>query len=180
MKHLQLVFPSVADAGDFLAANKLPNAEMNGAVINGFFTDSEVHTAITDFGAKLEDYTPTEEVPESEPVAQHHPVAGIGWAKDITLVGKSGIAYNGTIFSKNFVAADLPAHAIICLANSFAADTGWQHAINAIYQTNNVLKEIERFNHRADLTHMIVLPVKETDHNESDKVDDLIRNYIHR
>jgi hypothetical protein len=181
MKRLQLVFPSAAHAGDFLAANRLPHAEMTGSTIKGFFTESELATAMKEFGARAEDYVPTPEVAETvSPAAHHSATDTVGWEQDITLVGRSGIAYHGTLYTKDGNMAALPNHAIICLSNSTATNGVWHHDISAIYQTHNVAGELERFNHRDDLSHLIVIPIKPNDHNEVDKVDDLIRNYIHK
>jgi hypothetical protein len=180
MRQVQLVFSNAADAWNFITASRVTNVAVTHTTITGFLKETEIELAIKDFGADVKDYAP-EEVPESETTyTQDHTEEATAAGQPIELLGKSGAAYNGTIYAKNDSTVSMPAHAIIGLANSALFNGLWQHAVNAFYRTDNVQQEMDNFRSREDLSHMIVIPVNPAEHSQIDKVDDLIRSYIHQ
>ena len=99
---------------------------------------------------------------------------------DIELTGKSGTRYPGKIYSDKDSTSSLSGRAIACLTNSKRDESGWTHHVNSIYNTENVADELEHFKNRDDISHLILLPYSNQEGGPTDKVDDLIRNYIHR
>lgn len=100
--------------------------------------------------------------------------------QDIELFGKSGHRYTGKIYKDKNSASGLNGRAIAILTNSLQTDTGWTHHVNSVYNTENVKDELEHFRSRDDISHLILLPYNQNEGEIADKVDDLIRNYIHR
>ena len=100
--------------------------------------------------------------------------------QDIELVGKSGEYYTGKIYSDKNSSSTLTGRAIACLSNSTFADNQWSHAINSIYNTENIKEELAHFKIRDDISHLILIPYNSIQSDVVDKVDDLIRNYIHQ
>lgn len=81
------------------------------------------------------------------------------------------------IYTKASSTATLPSQGLVCLANSTCTNNTWQHAVNAIYATDNVEQERERFSQRDDVSHFIVVPSAAW--AGTDAPDDLIRSYLH-
>ncbi len=100
--------------------------------------------------------------------------------KDIELTGKSGERYAGKIYTNKHSTSSLTGRAIGCLSNSLLTDHGWSHQVNAIYNTDRVSDEMEHFKNRDDISHLILIPYATNELGVVDKVDDLIRSYIHR
>lgn len=100
--------------------------------------------------------------------------------QDIELTGKSGERYTGKIYSDKSGTSSLSGKAIACLSNSEWTGNGWTHHVNSIYNTNKVETELAHFKDRDDISHLILLPYYANQNAVTDKVDDLIRNYIHR
>jgi hypothetical protein len=98
----------------------------------------------------------------------------------IELMGKSGERYTGRIYTDKQSTSSLTGKAISCLSNSSLTDSGWSHQVNAIYNTDRASDEIEQFKNRDDISHLILIPYSSNESGVVDKVDDLIRNYIHR
>ncbi len=99
--------------------------------------------------------------------------------EEIELAGKSGQRYTGRIYAHDTIRCDLQGKAIACLSNSEYADEGWIHRVNSIYDTDDVGAELVRFGHRNDISHLILLPYHRNSNAVTDKVDDLIRSYLH-
>ena len=178
MKRVQLLFPNAADVWNFLDLTKMPKAEVEEKTIKGFFTEKEIELACKNFGADVQDYVITAEKDQvAEPVQSHAAAKSTGVA--VQLTGKSGTVYMGTLYTKADEVLAPPDHAIICLSHSTLASGVWQHAVNAIYRNDNVTQELEDFKERDDITHLLVLPVNPAEHSVVDKVDDLIRAYLH-
>ena len=97
----------------------------------------------------------------------------------IELMGKTGSRYTGKIYSSNDSASALSGAAIAVLTNSSPTEDGWEHQVNSIYNTQKVNEELARFSERDDISHLILLPYSENNNEVPDKVDDLIRNYLH-
>ena len=102
------------------------------------------------------------------------------YGQDIELTGKSGTRYAGKIYSDKDSTSSLSGRAIACLTNSTRDENGWTHHVNSIYNTENVADELEHFKIRDDISHLILLPYSSMEEGSTDKVDDLIRSYIHR
>ena len=100
--------------------------------------------------------------------------------QDISLTGKSGQVYTGKIYSEKDSHSSLNGRAIAILTNSTHNENGWQHHVNSIYNTENIQDELARFSQRDDISHLILLPYNANENDIPDKVDDLIRQYIHR
>lgn len=100
--------------------------------------------------------------------------------QDIKLTGKSGELYNGKIYSDKNSNSSITGKAIACLSNSTFSEDGWIHHINSIYNTEDVTRELAHFRDRDDISHLILLPYNWNEGGAVDKVDDLIRNYVHR
>jgi hypothetical protein len=100
--------------------------------------------------------------------------------QDIELVGKSGARYYGKIYADKNSTSNLSGRAIACLSNSTYTDHGWEHHVNSIYNTDSITNELAHFRSRDDISHLIILPYNTNQGGESDKVDDLIRSYIHK
>ena len=99
--------------------------------------------------------------------------------QDIELVGKSGERYYGKIYADKNGSSTLTGRAIACLTNSTHTNNGWTHHVNSIYNTENVKDELAHFKIRDDISHLILLPNNQNEGGVADKVDDLIRSYIH-
>lgn len=101
--------------------------------------------------------------------------------QDIELVGWSGERYTGKIYEDKNGTSALSGRAIACLTNSKQEEGRWTHRINSIYNTENVTEELAHFRDRDDISHLILIPYSSiSSSGVSDKVDDLIRSYIHR
>ena len=170
MKRQQLTFSNASDAWDFLAFTKISNVDVQKEIIIGFFSESDISIAQNEYGAKIKD----------APAVENTPAPRQTEGNEITLIGKSGNAYTGTIYSKHDQPAHLPAQAIVCLTNSSRQYGDWQHNVNAIYQTDDAAEEINRFKERGDISQIIIIPNDPAEKSKVDKVDDLTRNYIHR
>ncbi len=180
MKQVQLVFPNAADVWNFLTLTRVPNVEVRDKTMRGFFADDEIALARTDFSAEVQDFVPSEE-PANETTVTPSPVTAAGrMEQEVTLVGQSGNTYHGTLYTKDHHLALLPAQAIICLSNSTPYNGGWHHAVNAIYRSDDVPLEMERFKARQDLSHIIVIPFNPAEQKGLDPIDDLIRSYLHQ
>jgi hypothetical protein len=99
--------------------------------------------------------------------------------QDIILTGKSGAIYRGRILDKECTTLST-SHAIACLTNSHYADGQWHHHFNSVYNTDNEKEAVEQFQERQDITHLILIPRNLYDLGKLDKIQDLIRNYIHQ
>lgn len=97
----------------------------------------------------------------------------------IMLVGKSGNYYTGHIFADKDDSYFFTGKAIALLSNSTQIDAGWAHRVNAIYNTDDPQKELAHFKDRDDISHLILLFYHENNNDVTDKVDDLIRQYLH-
>lgn len=97
----------------------------------------------------------------------------------IELRGKTGTAYTGKIYSSKDSASALSGSAIAVLSNSAYNNEGWEHQVNSIYNTERANDELDHFKNRDDISHLILLPYSENNNGVEDKVDDLIRNYLH-
>ena len=100
--------------------------------------------------------------------------------EDIELVGKSGHRYVGKIYADKNSTSTLSGRAIACLSNSVYSDRGWDHDVNSIYNTDSIANELAHFSSRDDISHLILLPYNQNEGDVTDKVDDLIRSYIHK
>jgi hypothetical protein len=100
--------------------------------------------------------------------------------QDIELIGKSGERYSGKIYGDKNSSSSLTGRAIACLSNSSYNDNGWIHQVNAIYNTENITEELARFKNRDDISHLVLLPYHSSQSTVTDRVDDLIRSYVHR
>lgn len=97
----------------------------------------------------------------------------------IELVGKSGHRYSGRIYLDKNSPSMLSGKAIACLSNSSFDNDEWSHQVNSIYNTENTTEELVHFRDRDDISHLVLLPYSMNEGGVIDKVDDLIRNYIH-
>ncbi len=100
--------------------------------------------------------------------------------QDIELTGKSGERYTGKIYTDKNSTSTLSGRAIAILTNSTQTESGWTHHVNAIYNTENITEELAHFKNRDDISHLVLLPYHANESGVADKVDDLIRSYIHR
>ena len=100
--------------------------------------------------------------------------------QDIELAGTTGVYYRGKIYADENCASALSGKAIAVLSNSTKTDTDWHHSVNSIYNTENIAEEMAKFQHRDDISHLILLPYNQNEGGVTDKVDDIIRNYIHK
>ncbi|HEV7331827.1 MAG TPA: hypothetical protein VGN63_12380 [Flavisolibacter sp.] len=98
----------------------------------------------------------------------------------IQLTGQSGQPYSGRIYAIKNGSTAPPGKAIAVLSNSLRTAYGWEHQVNSIYNTDNPPQEVEQFQSRNDISHLILLPYENNSNGPADKVDDLIRKYIHR
>lgn len=99
---------------------------------------------------------------------------------DIVLTGESGAQYTGKIYTDKNDTSTLAGKAIACLSNSSKVEGGWHHRINSIYNTENPTEELAHFRERDDISHLILIPYNTNQNSVTDKVNDLIRHYIHR
>ena len=101
--------------------------------------------------------------------------------QDIELVGWSGDRYTGKIYADKNGTTAFSGRAIACLSNSSYQNGEWTHRVNSIYNTENVNEELAHFRSRDDISHLILIPYSALPSDgAADKVDDLIRSYIHR
>jgi hypothetical protein len=100
--------------------------------------------------------------------------------QDIELFGKSGERYTGKMYTDKNSTSSLTGKAIVCLTNSSHSDNGWTHQVNAIYNTERINDELAHFKNRDDISHLVLIPYQTNESGVVDKVDDLIRSYIHR
>ena len=98
----------------------------------------------------------------------------------IELSGKSGNRYTGKIYHDKNSTSAVTGSAIALLSNSTQSDEDWSHQVNSIYNTDDVANELAQFQNRDDISHLILLPYNENHNDIQDKVDDLIRSYLHR
>lgn len=103
----------------------------------------------------------------------------IDTGRDIVLVGNSGEKYYGKIYDDKNAGSEIAGRAIACLTNSTPGAGDWEHHMNSIYITENASDELVHFRGRDDIAQLILLPYYENDNGVVDKVDDLIRRYIH-
>jgi hypothetical protein len=99
--------------------------------------------------------------------------------QDVELIGQSGSRYTGKIYAAKNSASSIAGRAIAVLSNSTYTDEGWVHHVNSIYNTDNIGEELAHFRQRDDISHLILLPYIDNDNGVQDKVDDLIRQYLH-
>lgn len=171
MKHVKLQFPDTEEIWNYIAAVRKSHLEVEEAAAEGWFTQEELELASKKFGARVQELTP--KAIELKTPANIETDAG----QPVELYGKSGRAYLGKIYTKASHTLTLTSPALICLANSVCANGTWQHAVNAIYTTDNAEQERERFSQRDDVSHLIVVPAQELSGTEA--TDDLIRSYLH-
>ena len=100
--------------------------------------------------------------------------------QDIELTGKSGERYAGKLYTDKNSTSSLSGRAIACLSNSTQDENGWSHHVNSIYNTEKVNDELAHFKERDDISHLILIPYNGNENGVEDKVDDLIRSYIHQ
>ena len=103
-------------------------------------------------------------------------IANFGQAID--LYGKSGDRYSGRIYDKH-CSSTFTGRAIVCLSNSSFSNHEWNHAMNSVYKTEDVLQAVLEFEKRDDISHLIIIPLPAMEFGKSDMVDDLIRHYLH-
>lgn len=176
MKQVRLQFRSAAEVWDFLAATRKTHIDIEAATAEGWFTPDELELACQEFEAEVQPFTPPATAPtETIPVVTQDITVDKG--QPIDLYGKSGRIYPGMIYTKASSTSALPAQGLVCLANSALTNNTWQHAVNAIYATDNVEGERERFCQRDDVSHFIVVPSAAW--AGTDAPDDLIRSYLH-
>lgn len=179
MKLLTLHFTGVEDAWNFIIETKKAHVDIENASIEGFFTNPELELARDKYSARVQERpaevaTPTAAAPPTPPP----PVAEVPEdGQPVELRGQSGKTYPGKIYTKAAHPATLTSPALICLANSVCAGGTWEHRVNAIYATDNVEQERDRFSQRDDVSHFIVVPEEEW--RGTDATDDLIRSYLH-
>ncbi|HVK96600.1 MAG TPA: hypothetical protein VM368_02230 [Flavisolibacter sp.] len=99
---------------------------------------------------------------------------------DIQLKGKSGDIYTGKIYSSKSGNNSLEGAAIVCLTNSYLSNDGWKHQMNSIYKVDDAQEAMEHFIERDDISHIVFIPLTDDHYSGIDKVDDLIRSYIHK
>lgn len=99
--------------------------------------------------------------------------------RNISLIGKSGREYYGKIYSDRGDKTSLSGPAIVCLSNTRWTDNHWQHSIKEIYD-DTATNALDHFRERDDISHIILIPRGGTDTGNSDPIDDLRRQYIHR
>lgn len=97
----------------------------------------------------------------------------------IELTGKSGERYAGIIYTDKNSTSAIAGTAIACLSNSTQHEGEWTHQVNSIYNTESATEELKHFQNRDDISHLILVPYSENDNGVQDKVDDLIRQYLH-
>jgi hypothetical protein len=100
--------------------------------------------------------------------------------EQILLTGKSGERYRGKIYTEKESQSSISGRAIAMLSNSVLTEQGWEHQVNSVYNTEDVGEELAHFRTRDDISHLILLPYAEMDSSVPDKVDDLIRSYVHK
>lgn len=98
----------------------------------------------------------------------------------IALTGKSGQTYTGKIYADKNSRSSISGRAIAVLTNSTCDNGQWSHHVNSIYNTDNVQDELAHFKEREDISHLVLVPYSDNEGGVTDKVDDLIRNYLHR
>ncbi|NTS43715.1 hypothetical protein HRG84_22735 [Flavisolibacter sp. BT320] len=97
----------------------------------------------------------------------------------IQLTGQSGQPYSGRIYAVKNGSSAPPGKAIALLSNSLRTTYGWEHRVNSIYNTDDPTREVVHFQSRNDVSHLILLPYDNNGNGPTDKVDDLIRKYLH-
>lgn len=100
--------------------------------------------------------------------------------QDIELTGKSGEKYRGKIYTEKDSHSTITGRVIAILTNSMETAEGWEHQANSIYNTENIQEELAHYRSRDDISHLILLPYAQNEGGAVDKVDDLIRSYIHK
>lgn len=99
-------------------------------------------------------------------------------ASNISLIGKSGNEYYGTIYNHKTETTDLEGTVIVCLANTVWKDNYWQHNIRDIYN-DDALHALEHFKERDDISHLILIAEDKTLEPQPNIIDDLRRKYLH-
>ena len=97
----------------------------------------------------------------------------------VTLSGRSGALYYGTIYNK-CSDESFSGHAIVCLTNSIFHDHQWIHIMNSIFRTNNAKAVLLEFKKRDDISHLVMISQHPFQVEATDTIDDLIRHYIHQ
>lgn len=101
--------------------------------------------------------------------------------QDIELTGWSGNHYGGKIYADKNSTSAITGRVIACLSNSELGEEGWSHRMNSIYAADSAANELAHFSVRDDISHLILIPFHSLPATEvKDKVDDLIRSYLHR
>lgn len=100
-------------------------------------------------------------------------------SQTIELMGKSGNRYTGKIYTDKSSTSSQSGKAIAVLSNSNYTNAGWVHHVNAIYNTESIPDELAHFKQRDDISHLILLSYNENENGVVDKVDDLVRYYLH-
>lgn len=104
----------------------------------------------------------------------------IDTGQDIELIGQSGERYTGKIYADKNSSSQITGTAIACLTNSTLQEEGWSHQVNSIYNVEKISDELAHFQSRDDISHLILLPYNDNKGSVVDKVDDLVRSYLHR
>src|SRR6478672_6234134 len=82
------------------------------------------------------------------------PILNMG--QSVTLSGRSGAFYYGTIYNKSSDDA-FSGHAIVCLTTSVFHNHQWTHFVNSIFRTNNAKAALAEFKKRDDISHLILI-----------------------
>lgn len=98
---------------------------------------------------------------------------------NIDITGKSGRTYRGNIYDDKDISTFLSGEVIVCLTNSRLSGDIWEHYMNSIYNTKDVTQALEHFRIRDDISHIILIPHSSLAFDNTDYVDDLVRNYLH-
>lgn len=98
--------------------------------------------------------------------------------RNISLIGKSGNEYYGKIYEDKTGETSLSGKAIVCLGHSRWHDNHWEHRIRDIYK-DDVTTALNHFKERDDISHIILIS-EDADTTQTDIVDDLRRQYVHK
>lgn len=98
--------------------------------------------------------------------------------RNISLIGKTGTEYYGTMFSDKNSATNLEGSVIVCLTNTVWKDNHWQHHVKDIYN-DEALHALEHFKERDDISHLILIAEDKIPGAKPDVIDDLRRKYLH-
>ncbi len=100
--------------------------------------------------------------------------------ESLEVYGKSGNSYQARIYSDKNSTSNISSPAIVCLTNSRYTNSGWEHQVKGIYNTDDPEEALRHFKEREDVTHLILIPEITDQYVSIDKVADLIQNYIHK